>query len=133
MPLTLTLPVLVALTAFVIGLAVLVVGVLLGWRDSIRRSDALFQDMISGQRDPAADPAAFGALLAEHDDRRAAEHLRLRESLDAMRADLEWLTGERMIEQAIQMCRDGYSTRDVSAETGLAQDTVRTLNLLRAH
>jgi hypothetical protein len=50
-----------------------------------------------------------------------------------MRADLEWLTGERMIEQAIQMCRDGYSSREVSQETGLAPEAVRTLNMLRAH
>lgn len=134
MPLTVSLTIMVAITAFIIGLLVLLVGVLLGWRDSIRRSDELFQDLISGIRpELGAHVGDVGALLADHENRRAAEQTRLRENLDAMRADLEWLTGERMIEQAIQMCRDGHSAKEVSHQTGLAPEAVRTLNLLRAH
>jgi len=134
MPLTISLVVLVAITAFVAGLVVLVIGILLGWRDSMRRSDQLFQDLSSAFR-PAisAHSSELNALLAAHESQRRAEHAKLRDDISAMRADLEWLAGERMIEQAIQMCRDGHSTSEVSRETGLPQETVRTLTLLRAH
>jgi hypothetical protein len=134
MPLSPSFVVLVAITAFVAGLVVLVVGILLGWRDSMRRSDELFQDLIRGFRpELGAQSDALGALIATQDSQRRAEHAALRDSLDTMRADLEWLTGERMIEQAIQMCRDGQSTGDISRQTGLTHETVHTLNMLRAH
>jgi hypothetical protein len=57
----------------------------------------------------------------------------LRNDLSAIRADLEWLAGDRMIEQAIQMCRDGLPADKISADCGLSPESLRSLKVLRAH
>jgi hypothetical protein len=49
----------------------------------------------------------------------------------ALRADVEWLTGERMIETAINLARTGQSPAEVAANTGLSEDAARTIALFR--
>lgn len=126
MTFSLTLVGLLVLTALCGGLIVALVGVLLGWRNAV-------QAPVHNAHDVIAAVARFENLLA-HDQKHAqAARAALHQDLAAIRADLEWLSGERMIEQALTMFRDGKSDRDVSAELGLPLDTVRSLNLLRAH
>lgn len=134
MPMTLSLPVLFVLTALIAGLVLLLVGILMGWREVVRQSATMRQDLIA-QMTPElnAHTRQIESLLSAHHDQRQTEDAAIRQDLSAMRADLEWLAGERMIEQALTMFRDGVSVKDVSAELGLPVETVRTLNLLRAH
>lgn len=134
MPLTFSMPVLVVLTALIAGLALLLVGILMGWRDVIRQSATMRQDLLA-QMSPelSAQTRHIQTLLTAHHDQRQTDDAAMRQDLSAIRADLEWLAGERMIEQALTMFRDGVSVKDVSAELGLSVETVRTLNLLRAH
>lgn len=134
MPLTFSLPVLLAMTALIAGLVLLLVGVVMGWREVVRQSATMRQDLIA-QMDPALTDHArrIETLLAVHHAQRQTEDEAMRQDLSAIRADLEWLAGERMIEQALSMFREGVSVKDVSAELGLPIETVRTLNLLRAH
>ena len=49
----------------------------------------------------------------------------------ALKADVEWLTGERMIETAINLARSGQTPAEVSANTGLSEDAARTIALFR--
>lgn len=49
----------------------------------------------------------------------------------ALKADVEWLTGERMIETAINLARSGQTPAEVSATTGLSEDAARTIALFR--
>jgi len=134
MPMTFSLPVLIALTAVIAGLVLLLLGVLLGWREVVRQSAAMRQDMLA-QMTPefTAHARQIETLLAAHHDQRLTGDEAMRQDLSAIRADLEWLAGERMIEQALTMFREGVSVKDVSTELGLPIETVRTLNLLRAH
>ena len=121
---------LAALSALVLGLVLLAVGALLGWRDANRR-------LAAETRDAADMVAGLGQrleqALAAQDARRSDEHRRLSDDLSAMRAEVDWLAGERMIEQAAQMCRDGVPAARIGEDLGLSQDTVRTIALLRAH
>lgn len=134
MPMTFSLPVLVVLTALIAGLVLLLVGILMGWREVVRQSATLRQDVIA-QMTPVfgAHTRQIETLLSAHHDQRQSEDAALREDLSAMRADLEWLAGERMIEQALTMFREGVPVKEVSTQLGLPLETVRTLNLLRAH
>jgi len=134
MPVTLNMPVFLALTALIAGLVLLLIGVLLGWREVVRQSAAMRQDLIA-QMTPefAAHTRQIETLLSAHQAQRQTEDDAMRQDLSAIRADLEWLAGERMIEQALTMFREGVSVSEVSQELGLPVETVRTLNLLRAH
>lgn len=131
---SLSLPVLLVASAFAVGLILLCVGILMAWRDTVQRIGGGPVDL-------------HGALLPEigniierietrlsaQEIQRAAEMEHLRQSLSHMRSDVEWLTSERMIEQAIEMCRDGLSNDRISQELGMQPESVRTLKLLRAH
>jgi pilus assembly protein TadC len=134
MPVTLTSPVLLALTALIAGMVLLLIGVLLGWREVVRQSATMRQELIA-QMSPefTAHTRQIETLLSAHHALRQSEDEAVRQDLSAIRADLEWLAGERMIEQALTMFREGVSVKDVSQELGLPVETVRTLNLLRAH
>lgn len=117
---------LLLLTALCGGLIVALVGALLGWRNAVQAPVHNAQDVIAAV-------ARFEALLAQDQKLAQAARAALQQDLAAIRAEVEWLSGERMIEQALTMFRDGKTDRDVSTELGLPLDTVRSLNLLRAH
>lgn len=130
---SISLPVLIVLSVVVIGLTLLSVAALLAWRDALQRLGRPVVDPV------ATVPPEVGALLARVERRLAdaqdcsAEMARMHQTLLQMRADVEWLAGERMIEQAIEMCRAGLSNESISADLGLHPADVRTLRLLRAH
>jgi len=56
-----------------------------------------------------------------------------RSDLAALRGELYWLAGDQVLDQAIQMCRDGLPLDEIGTETGLPEDTLRALRLLRCH
>jgi orotate phosphoribosyltransferase-like protein len=57
----------------------------------------------------------------------------LREHLGDLKSDVEWLAGERMIEQAIQMARQGSDPDTIGNELGLSRDTAATIAMFRKH
>jgi len=131
---SLSAPILLVISVFVVGLVFLAVGAMLAWRDVMQRL---------GEKTVAAQPLLVPELgtiiecietrLSLHEQQRCSELEQLRKHLFDMRADVEWLAGERMIEQAIEMCRDGLSNERISADLGLQPNAVRTLKLLRTH
>jgi len=130
----LTLTTAILLSVFVVGLMVLTVGVLLEWRNTIGQFDshaAELRNQISeafARMSPTLTPAPEAAEAGIVPDLAA-----LRQDISAIRADLEWLAGERMIEQAIQMCRDDVASETIRSECGLSAEALRTIRLLRTH
>lgn len=57
----------------------------------------------------------------------------MRLELTSVKSDIEWLTGERMIEQAVSMARDGMSAEDISADLGLSLEAAQTISVIRRH
>lgn len=57
----------------------------------------------------------------------------MRSELTSVKSDVEWLTGERMIEQAVSMARDGMSAEDISADLGLSLEAAQTISVIRRH
>lgn len=134
MSLSLSLPMLLVLSVFVIGLILLTTGALLAWRDAAQRfgdNSAEVQSLLLPEIGTIVE--RIETRLSAQDRQRCAEMELLRQDLAHMRADVEWLAGERMIEQAIEMCRDGLSNERIASDLGLQSDSVRTLKLLRTH
>lgn len=77
-----------------------------------------------------APPEAPVATLAET---VKADLDALRQDLTCIKSDLEWLAGERMIEQAIALANSGTGPEEIGRELGLATDTARTIALFRKH
>lgn len=56
-----------------------------------------------------------------------------RNDLAMLRGELYWLAGDQVLDQAVQMCRDGMPLDEIAVETGLPDDTLRALRMLRCH
>lgn len=129
-----SLPILFVTSAFAIGLILLSTGVLLAWRDSVQR-----RKTVQVELQPSLLPEIGNIIerlesrISTHEHQRVNDMEHLRQNIAQMRADVEWLAGERMIEQAIEMCREGLTTERISQDLGMQPEDVRTLKLLRAH
>lgn len=129
-----SLPILLVTSAFAVGLILLSMGVLLAWRDAMQRRHA-----VPVETQPNLLPEIGNIIerlesrISTHEHQRANDMEHLRQNIAQMRADVEWLAGERMIEQAIEMCREGLTTERISQDLGMQPEDVRTLKLLRAH
>ena len=75
----------------------------------------------------------IAALVATLDASQQARLDGMRQELTSVKSDLEWLTGERMIEQAVSMARDGMSAEEISADLGLALEAAQTVSVMRRH
>lgn len=123
-------PILLALVLSVVAIALLMLtaGVVLG-------NMPFFQRILSGRASMEEEPPLplqDEGLLAEVVACNAAVD-QLRVDLTALRSEMYWIAGESVINQAIQMCRDGLPSDQIGADTGLPEETVRALRLLRCH
>ena len=123
------------LVAVVCGAAMVGFGLwrILGERDT--RPDAEFAGF-SGN-DPEEVAAMIGArigdLLAKQQSYQAEALAALRADLQGVKADVEWLAGERMIEQAIAMAQAGSTPDAISEELGMSRDSAAAIALFRRH
>lgn len=71
--------------------------------------------------------------LHDMDWRHATALDRISATTDSLQADLDWLTGERMIDQAIALARRGEDPETIAAEVGLDPDEAKAVARLRRH
>ncbi|OYU18880.1 MAG: hypothetical protein CFE34_08180 [Rhodobacteraceae bacterium PARR1] len=135
------------LSAAVIILAVFAVGLALivfGWR--ARRAAAasavvalaplpvVTEDAVEAAADPVdAISQRVAALLHDHERRLTDAFSHVREDLSGLKSDVEWLAGERMIEQAIALAQTGSDAEEIGQELGLSRDQAATIALFRKH
>ncbi|SPF80062.1 hypothetical protein [Pseudoprimorskyibacter insulae] len=53
--------------------------------------------------------------------------------LSRMRADLDWFVGDKLIEQAIAMAKQGETETEISQATGISLDEVHAIRRMRRH
>lgn len=122
-----------------ISLAALFVGVVLIALGSLK----LWQGRAAPKTEPAA-PQDIAELVKQSEERIAhllvkanGSHLEKLDSLyrevEAIKSDIDWMAGERMIEQAISMARDGVPAEEISSELCLSLDAAQTLSTIRRH
>lgn len=95
--------------------------------------------------EPVQDSVEVAAALAARVEGMIAEQARrqadvlsvalagLKADIQHLKTDVEWLAGERMIEQAIQMAQSGLEPDDIGRELGLTRDTAYTIAAFRKH
>jgi|GEM_PF-4277714 len=125
------------------------------WRSRPRPVAAGYDVMEEGDAsammgyDPAAalaqDSTEVAAALAARVEGMIAEQARrqadvltvalagLKADIQHLKTDVEWLAGERMIEQAIQLAQSGLEPDDIGRELGLTRDTAHTIATFRKH
>lgn len=77
--------------------------------------------------------ARIAHLVSGLDARQKQGTDAVRSDIAAMKSELDWLTGERMIDQAIAMARSGLSAEDISADLGLSLEAAQTIRAVRRH
>lgn len=126
---------------FAAGLALIFVG----WR--ARRTHAANAVGVAAVAEVAADNEALvapadpvevisqmvAAMLNDHERRMTEAFAQVREDISALKSDVEWLAGERMIEQAIALAQTGSDADAIGQELGLSRDQAATIALFRKH
>lgn len=129
------------LSAIVIIVALFAAGVALivvGWRAN-RRAPAVVPSLAEAEvvAAPVDQVEAISLRVAEllqDNERRITEVLaHVREDLSGLKSDVEWLAGERMIEQAIALAQTGSDADEIGQELGLSRDQAATIALFRKH
>ena len=72
-------------------------------------------------------------LIADLDLRHGSVLDNLSHSINTIASSVEWLAGERMIEQAIAMAQSGSPAESISEKMGLSLDDARTILQFRRH
>lgn len=123
----------ITLSALLAGIATLSLGL---WRmtaarqDNPRRAVATSGDIVTLLREGEDRLTTMVALMdASHQARIDG----LRQDIISVKADIDWLTGERMIEQAISMAREGLPAEQISEDLGLSYEAARTISVMRRH
>lgn len=81
--------------------------------------------------------ARLDAILAEQTQRQSealSDALAgLKSDIQHLKSDVEWLAGERMIEQAITLAQTGLEADEIGRELGLTRETAETIRMFRRH
>lgn len=82
----------------------------------------------------AAEVAArVEGMIAEQTKRHSDALASLKADIQHLKSDVEWLAGERMIEQAIALAQSGLEPDDIGRELGLTLETAETIAAFRKH
>ncbi|MBO6854410.1 MAG: hypothetical protein JJ872_11705 [Marivivens sp.] len=57
----------------------------------------------------------------------------VRDDIRVLQSDMDWLAGERMIDEAITMARSGRDAHDISTELGMSVDAAQAIAEFRKH
>lgn len=123
------------LVAVVAGAALVGFGLWRIWGERDTRTEGDFASLAGNDPEEVADMigARIGDLLAKQQSHQAEALAALRADLQGVKADVEWLAGERMIEQAIALAQSGSTPDAISEELGLSRENAAAIALFRRH
>lgn len=125
-------PILISVMA--VAILALAAGLLLSWKELSRQNRANHRETLDGILSLLnASSTKTEALLASYASAQATGQQEITRHVETIQSDVEWLAGERMIEQALELVRDNMPVSQISKETGLSHDKIRTLASFRAH
>jgi uncharacterized protein YdbL (DUF1318 family) len=121
-------------SALTVAVFALVGGLLLSWRAIQRQAEGVAAAQMAGMADLlGAQARQIETLLEQQAAARRIEGQQIAQNVETIQADVEWLAGEKMIEQAMTLVRDNLPLSQISQDTGLSHDTIRTLAQMRTH
>ena len=131
-PMPLIFPILVSLLS--VSILAMAYGMVLSWRALRRQNKADADVLLAGmERLVNRQSRQIEALIASHALEHAAETQILAQNVETIQSDIEWMAGEKMIEQAMTLVRGNAPLSQISRETGLTHETIRTLASFRTH
>lgn len=77
--------------------------------------------------------ARVEGIITEQSRRQGDVLAGLRADIQHLKSDVEWLAGERMIEQAIALAQTGMEPDEIGRELGLTRDAAETITAFRKH
>ena len=77
--------------------------------------------------------ARVEGLLSAQSQVQADALADLRAEILGLKSDVEWLAGERMIEQAIALAQTGIEAEEIGRELGMSRDAAETIVAFRRH
>lgn len=75
----------------------------------------------------------FARRLDAQHEQTAEKIANIARDITFVQADLEWLSSEHMISQAIDLARHGGDSGDIARATGIGESDIRALQKLRRH
>ena len=130
------------LATLLAGITLVVFGL---WRNRARDAEAMAEaGFPMGAEAPATGHDLAGAfaqrlevIMAEQAARQSeviSDALAgLKSDIQHLKSDVEWLAGERMIEQAITLAQTGLEADEIGRELGLTRETAETIRMFRRH
>ena len=115
------------------GSAVWVALIILGWRARRAAPEPALPEATAAPDPAEMISARIEALLHDHERRLTEAFADVREDLSGLKSDVEWLAGERMIEQAIALAQTGSDPDEIGQELGLSRDQAATIAMFRKH
>ena len=125
------LEVIIAISAVAALTAAIPATIFMARRQKAQVKEIAFQSVRAAHESMAA-PLVLEAVEAA-DLRQVEAMSEAMNELRTIRAEVEWLSGERMIDQAVNLARDGLDASFISRETGLSLDDAETINRFRRH
>lgn len=77
--------------------------------------------------------ARVEGLLSAQTQAQADALADLKAEILGLKSDVEWLAGERMIEQAIALAQNGIDAEEIGRELGMSRDAAETIVAFRRH
>lgn len=77
--------------------------------------------------------ARVEGLLTAQTQAQADALADLKAEILGLKSDVEWLAGERMIEQAIALAQTGIEAEEIGRELGMSRDAAETIVAFRRH
>ncbi len=109
-------------------------GLFLSWRSFRRQTDANGTAILSSIETMLRTHALQIQIMHDAAEvQRRADATALSAHVDTIQSDVEWLAGEKMIAEAVKLVQDNMPLSQISHETGLSHDTIRTLATYRTH
>lgn len=122
------------ISVMAIAIVALAAGLLLSWRELQRQNRSSLEATLDNLHVALnAGQARTEALLIREAEARTAEQLEMSRNVETIQSDVEWLAGERMIEQVMDLVRENIPVAQISRETGLSHEKITTLAAFRAH
>ncbi len=131
----------ILLATLLAGAALLTLGLLRTRRRPVPVADTADLDAELALVAESAMPVAVAEELAARVEGMIAEQTRrqgdalasLKADIQHLKSDVEWLAGERMIEQAITLAQTGMDPDEIGRELGLTRDAAETIAVFRKH
>ncbi len=125
------------LATFVAGLSLMGLG-LRRHRRAVGAALPVADDVALAETEGAAQVAAqvvaqVEGLLTAQTQAQADALADLKAEILGLKSDVEWLAGERMIEQAIALAKSGVEAEEIGRELGMSRDAAETIVAFRRH